>query len=253
MRGALIIDPREGDVVAGEHGAGKLAPNEEIVEEVLAIHSRSQALKGKHVLITSGPTQEPIDSVRFLSNHSSGKMGAALARAALWMGAQVTVVTGPTKEPLPRDAKIISVRTAEEMLAKAMSAAKDVDLIIGAAAVADYRPANPFKGKMRRTQDPIHIDLLPNPDVIAELAKAHKKARVIGFAAEPDRGLETALEKIKRKGLAAIAVNDISKPEIGFNSDYNELTLIAADGNTESSGLRSKLACAIWLLERIAN
>jgi phosphopantothenoylcysteine decarboxylase/phosphopantothenate--cysteine ligase len=179
-------------------------------------------------------------------------MGAAIARAAMLMGAEVIVVSGPTKEPLPLQAKTVRVRTAEEMLAKAMVFAKEADFIIGAAAVADYRPASPLKGKIRRTSDPMHLDLVPNPDVIAELAKKAKKdAKVIGFAAEPDQQLETAGEKIKRKSLHAIAVNDISKPEIGFNSDENEITLIRRDGTQESSGRRSKLACALWLLEHI--
>src|SRR5262249_44126126 len=148
---------------------------------VLALQSRSQVLHGKKVLITSGPTQEPIDSVRFLSNRSSGKMGAALARAALLTGAEVTVVSGPAKEPLPQQAKTVHVKTAEEMLAKAIASAKDADLIIGVAAVADYRPAAPLKGKARRTDEPMHLDLVPNPDVIAELAKKAKQgAKVVG-------------------------------------------------------------------------
>jgi phosphopantothenoylcysteine decarboxylase/phosphopantothenate--cysteine ligase len=251
-RAATIVEPQEGDVVAGEHGPGKLAANDDIVQAVLTVHNRSQLLKGKKVLITSGPTQEPIDSVRFLTNRSSGKMGASLARAALLMGADVTIVTGPTKEPTPLQAKTIHVTTAEQMLGKALAEAKSADIIIGAAAVADYKPAAPLKGKVRRSNEPMHLDLVPNPDVIAELAKVAKKdAKVIGFAAEPDQQLETAAQKIIRKGLTGIAVNDISKPEIGFNSDENELTLIHADGRTESSGRQSKLGCALWLLARI--
>lgn len=251
-RATTILEPQEGDVVAGEHGPGKLASNEEIVNAVLAIQKRSQILKGKRVLITSGPTQEPIDSVRFLTNRSSGKMGAALARAALLMGAEVTVVTGPVKEPLPIQAKTIRVTTAEQMLAQARQAAGQADVIIGAAAVADYRPAAPLKGKIRRSEETLHLDLVPNPDVIAELAKAaNKDARVIGFAAEPDSGLETASQKVQRKGLFAIAVNDISRAEIGFDADQNELMLIKEDGSQQTSGMQSKLACALWLLERI--
>jgi len=251
-RAAIIVEPQEGDVVAGEHGPGKLATNEEIVEAVLTVSQRSQLLKGKRVLITSGPTQEPIDSVRFLTNHSSGKMGSALARAALLMGAEVTVISGPASASLPLKAKAIHVHTAEEMLAKAKAEAKEADVIIGAAAVADYRPASPLKGKIRRSAEPLHLELIPNPDVIAELAKNAKKgAIVIGFAAEPDAKLETAQEKIKRKGLTAIAVNDVSKPGIGFHADDNELALIFSDGRNEASGRRSKLACALWLLEKV--
>lgn len=250
-RAAVILEPQEGDVVAGEHGPGKLAPIETIVQAVLSVHGRSQLLKGKRVLITCGPTQEPIDSVRFLSNRSSGKMGAALARAALLMGAEVTVVSGPVKEPLPLQAQVVRVSTAQQMLEACLPLAPAVDLIIGAAAVADYRPASPHAGKLRRDLEPLKMDLIPNPDVIAELAKASPHARVIGFAAEPDNSLETAVQKIQRKGLAGIAVNDISRAEIGFDSDRNELAFIRSDGQTESSGMRSKLECALWLLERI--
>jgi phosphopantothenoylcysteine decarboxylase/phosphopantothenate--cysteine ligase len=130
--------------------------------------------------------------------------------------------------------------------------ASAADIIIGAAAVADYRPASPQTGKIRRSGESIQIELIPNPDIIAELAKRAKRgARVIGFAAEPDQKPETAIEKIKRKGLNAIAVNDVSNPEIGFNSDENELSLMHADGKQESSGRRSKLGCALWLFERL--
>ncbi len=251
-RATTILEPQEGDVVAGEHGPGKLASNMEIVNSVLAIEKRSQILRGKRVLITSGPTQEPIDSIRFLTNRSSGKMGAALARAALLMGAEVTVVSGPVKEPLPIQAQTIHIITAEQMLDQARQNAAKADIIIGAAAVADYRPSAPLKGKIRRSEESLHLDLVANPDVIAELAKvAKKEARVIGFAAEPDSGLETAVQKIHRKGLFAIAVNDISRKEIGFDADQNELMLIKADGSKETSGMQSKLGCALWLLERI--
>lgn len=251
-RAAVVVEPQEGDVVAGEHGPGKLASNGQIVEAVLALQARSQLLKGKKVLITSGPTQEPIDSVRFLSNRSSGKMGAALARAALLMGAEVTVVTGPVKEPLPLQAKVVRVTTARQMLDAALPYAQSADLIIGAAAVADYRPASPHAGKLRRDLEPLKLDLVPNPDVLAELARA-TRGQVVGFAAEPDNSLETAVQKIQRKGLAGIAVNDISRAEIGFDSDQNELAFIWADGRTDTSGMRGKLECALWLLERIAN
>jgi phosphopantothenoylcysteine decarboxylase/phosphopantothenate--cysteine ligase len=217
----------------------------------MEIVGRGQILKGKKVLITSGPTREPIDDVRFLSNRSSGKMGAALAKAALLLGAEVTVITGPSATPMPFGARVIGVETALQMLKSAEPEAKVADIIVGAAAVADYRPKNPAKGKIRRTNDPLALDLVPNPDIIAELAKVSKKnAMVVGFAAEPDPDLETASAKLKRKGLAAIAVNDVSRKDIGFESDRNELTLLRADGSTVKSGVQSKLGCAIWLFER---
>lgn len=250
-RAAVIVEPAEGDVACGESGQGKLASVERIVEAVRPLVARRQLLAGKKVLITSGPTQEPIDDVRFLSNRSSGKMGFALARAALLMGASVHVVTGPTSEVAPFGASVDRVQTALQMLDAAKAAAKGCDLIIGAAAVADYRAAERVKGKMRRSSEDLVLALTPNPDVIAELAKS-SSARVVGFAAEPSPSEETAAAKLTAKGLFAIAVNDVSREDVGFDSDENELTLLFEDGTRAVSGKLSKLGCAIWMLELLA-
>jgi phosphopantothenoylcysteine decarboxylase/phosphopantothenate--cysteine ligase len=250
FKGVAILEPTEGDVASGETGQGKLAPVTEIAETALAILGRKQILGGKRVLITSGPTQEPIDDVRFLTNRSSGKMGAALAKAALWMGAEVTVVAGPQSALLPRAANVIHVRTAREMLAACEN--ENPDLVIAAAAVADYRPADPVAGKIRRSSDPISLALVPNPDIVATLAGKLPRATVVAFAAEPSVDLAVAREKMTRKGVDAMAVNDISDPAIGFESDVNQLTLLYADGRTEQSPRESKLAVALWLLEKVA-
>ncbi len=250
-RGVTIVEPTDGDVACGEHGQGKLASIAHIVETVNEVLDTSQRLKGKHVLLTSGPTQEPIDSVRFISNHSSGKMGSAIAKAALRMGASVTVVAGPQQEPLPLGAEIVSVTTAQEMHDQSIALAHQADIIIGVAAVADYRLENPVQGKIRRTSDNLQLSLIPNPDIIASLAKAAPKAKVIGFAAEPSTDLDKAHEKIVRKGLFAIAANDISNQSIGFGSNSNQITLVFADGRILDSGMRSKYRCARWLLEQI--
>ncbi len=251
-KGAFFVEPTEGDVIVGETGLGKLAPTQSIVETVLTVSSRAQTLKGKKVLITSGPTQEAIDDVRFLSNRSSGKMGTALAKAALLMGAEVTLVTGPTAQPLPLRAHCIRVHSADEMLSAAVAYAGEADLIIGAAAVADYRPAERIKGKRRSDRENWTLELTPNPDIIAALSKLAKlDAKVIGFAAEPTGDLTVARIKIEKKGLHAIAHNDVSKAGIGFESDENELTLIRKTGDLLSSGRRTKLGCALWLLEEL--
>jgi phosphopantothenoylcysteine decarboxylase/phosphopantothenate--cysteine ligase len=252
-RGAIVVEPTEGDVACGEYGQGKLASIATIVSSVEAVLRRSNALKGKKVLVTSGPTQEPVDSVRFLSNRSSGKMGIAIARAALLMGAEVTLVTGPTSVPVPIDATSVRVRTAQEMLEAALEHSEGADLIIGAAAVADYRPAHPVEGKLRRSDAAMNLELVPNPDIIAKLAAHRPAARVVGFAAEPGTELEEAIQKLSRKGLFAIAVNDVSDASIGFDSDENELTLVLSDGSTQNSDRQSKLACALWLLERVTS
>lgn len=250
-RATAVVEPVEGDVACGEHGQGKLASIPHIVSVVRTVLTRAKALAGKRVLITSGPTQEPIDGVRFLSNRSSGKMGSALARAALLMGAEVTVVAGPQRASLPMGANVIRVRTAEEMRDAALAHAPGADIIVGAAAVADYRPAHPVAGKIRRTGDPLTLELVPNPDIIAALAQAAPHAKVVGFAAEPTDETEIAKEKLKRKGLFAVAANDVSQPGQGFDADENLLRVVFQDGRTEGSGRQSKLACALWLLERI--
>ncbi len=252
QRGVFFVDPIEGDVVAGETGPGKLAPITDITHQVLALLATSDGLRGQKVLITSGPTQEAIDDIRFLSNRSSGKMGAALARAALLMGAEVTIVTGPTAVLMPIDARVIRVRSAEEMLFAAVHNLEGQDWVVGAAAVADYRPANPVKGKMRRSNERLTLELVPNPDIIAELVRlSTAKQKVIGFAAEPDAGLETAKEKVVRKGLHAIAVNDVSRSDIGFEADSNEVTLVLNNGETVKSGMKTKFGVALFLWEEL--
>lgn len=252
-RAAAIVEPTEGEVACGEQGQGKFAPITEIADVVQGVLNSGQLLAGKRVLITSGPTQEPIDSVRFLTNRSSGKMGAALAQAALLMGANVTIVAGPSSAAYPLAARVISIRTAAEMLEASLAESAEADLVIAAAAVADYRPASPTAGKLRRSQEPISLTLEPNPDIVAALAKANPKARVVAFAAEPSTDLEVAKEKRDRKGVFAIAVNDISRHDIGFDADSNELTVLFADGSEAKSGKQSKLNCAIWLLQQLAD
>lgn len=253
-RGAVIVEPSEGDVACGERGQGKLASIEQIITFVKEIAEVQRVLEGRKVLITSGPTQEPIDDVRFLSNRSSGRMGAALAHAALLMGgAEVTVVSGPVSIPYPIGCRVIRVQTALEMLEESKEVAKDVELIIGAAAVADYRPEKPASGKMRRSKEAIDLRVVPNPDIIAELVRWSPNAKVVGFAAEPSADLAIARLKVRCKGLLAIAANDISKAGIGFDAEENELTLIFEDGEVLASGRKSKLACALWLLNQIQN
>ncbi len=250
-RATAIVEPQEGDVACGEHGQGKLATNEQIVATVNAVAVRKKVLAGKHVVITSGPTQEPIDEVRYLTNRSSGKMGSALARAALLLGARVTVVSGPVQVSYPLQAKVVRVRDAVQMLEATVEAAQGADIVIGAAAVADYRPADPVVGKVRRSSEPITLTLVPNPDIIAHVARKYPAAKVIGFAAEPTSELTVAREKLVRKGVFAIAANDVSQPGIGFESENNELVLVTHDQEPISSGKRSKLQCALWLLQKI--
>lgn len=251
-RGAYIVEPEEGDVACGENGQGKLASISSIIFTVNEVATTSKLLKSKKILITSGPTQEPIDDVRFITNRSSGKMGVALAKAALLMGAEVTMITGPQEARIPLQLKVIRVKTALEMLEAMKVQAPQHDWIIGAAAVADYRLENPSPGKLRRSESSLQINLVPNPDIIAEAARLAPNAKVIGFAAEPSTDLNIAKEKIRKKSLFAIAANDVGNTEIGFDSSANAIDLIFADGNILHSGVKSKFQCAVWLLESIA-
>ncbi len=251
-RGAIIVEPIEGDVVSGETGHGKLAKNETILEVCDAVLSINSSLAGKKVLITSGPTHEPIDDVRFIGNRSSGKMGFALARAAQMMGADVTLVTGPTSQVPPANIRVVRVTTAEQMRSAVMAECTDARLVIGAAAVADFRPATKVNGKIRRSEGGLTLDLVPNPDIIAEAAKLATQALVVAFAAEPSEDTTVAREKMAKKGVTAIAYNNVSRRDIGFESDQNELTLFWSDGSQDESGLRSKLSCGIWLLEHLS-
>jgi len=251
-RGAYIVEPEEGDVACGENGQGKLASISSIIFTVNEVATTSRLLKGKKILITSGPTQEPIDDVRFITNRSSGKMGVALAKAALLMGAEVTMIAGPQEAKIPLQLTVIRVKTALEMLEAMKRQVPQHDWIIGAAAVADYRLENPSPGKLRRSESSLQINLVPNPDIIAEAARLAPNAKVIGFAAEPSSDLSIAKEKIRKKSLFAIAANDVGNTEIGFDSSANAIDLIFADGNILHSGVRSKFQCAVWLLESIA-
>jgi len=250
-RGVLLVAPTVGLVACGEEGQGKLAANSDILalaQSVLAARSR---WRGRHILITSGPTQEPIDDVRFLSNRSSGKMGAALARAALLRGATTTVVTGPTTVALPARAKVVRVRTAVEMLGACQSVVAECDWVFAAAAVADYRPADPVQGKLRRGEEDLSLRLVPNPDIIASLASSGQPhQRFIAFAAEPTDDWSVAEEKRRRKRVHAVVANDIGRSDAGFEVDQNELTLLTG-GEPQQSGHLSKLGCALWLLDAL--
>lgn len=250
-RGVLLVAPTVGLVACGEEGQGKLAANSDIVALAQSVLSARSQWRDRHLLITSGPTQEPIDDVRFLSNRSSGKMGAALARAALLRGASVTVVTGPTAVALPARAKVIRVRTAAEMLAACQSVVTDCDWIFGAAAVADYRPADPVSGKIRRSEESLTLRLVPNPDIIATLAgSGQPHQRFIAFAAEPTEDWSIAEEKRRRKRVHAVVANDIGRRDAGFEVDYNDLSLLAG-GEPQRSGRLTKLGCALWLLDAL--
>ncbi|HJX00180.1 MAG TPA: bifunctional phosphopantothenoylcysteine decarboxylase/phosphopantothenate--cysteine ligase CoaBC [Terriglobales bacterium] len=225
-RGVHIVEPGSGYLACGMVGAGRLAQPEEIVAGTLAVLGVVRDLVGETVLITAGPTREPIDPVRFLGNRSSGKMGYALAEAALRRGAKVILVSGPVALEPPSGIEVMQVETAAEMRSAALSRAAEATVIIAAAAVADFQVREVSKQKIRRN-GAISLDLEPTPDILAEIAAQRRPGQLlIGFAAETQNTIENGRAKLRKKRVDAVVVNDISNPAIGFESDSNEVTIL---------------------------
>lgn len=250
-RGAIVVRPMAGEVACGESGTGKLAENSTILAAALSVIAFRRSWRGHVVALTSGPTREAIDDVRFVSNRSSGKMGQAIAQAAVMAGATVRVVSGPVSVVYPAAAQVRRVESAQEMLAAALEVAEGASLFLGVAAVADYRPVSRAPGKLRRTDSRVTLELTPNPDVIASVAASGKARRVVAFAAEPDDRLDEARAKAARKGVWGIVANQVGAEGTGFEADSNRLVLLTHE-TTHDSGVRSKFACATWLLDLLA-
>jgi phosphopantothenoylcysteine decarboxylase/phosphopantothenate--cysteine ligase len=227
-RGVHIVEPGSGYLACGMIGAGRLAANETIVEAVLDVLQTSKDLSGETILITAGPTREPIDPVRYISNRSSGKMGYALAETAARRGAKVILVTGPVSLKPPSGVEVVAVETAAQMRDAVLSHKDQATAIIKAAAVADYKPAKPLDQKMKQ-HEAFSLDLAPTEDIATLLANRREGQIVIGFAAETENVLEHARQKLLKKRLDAIVANDVSQPGIGFDSDQNAVTIITAN------------------------
>jgi phosphopantothenoylcysteine decarboxylase/phosphopantothenate--cysteine ligase len=262
-RGAALVDPAAGTLACGEVGAGKLASPIQIVDAInarLAELSAPQDLAGVRVLITSGPTTTPIDAVRYITNHSTGRMGAAMAEEALRRGAEIRFVLGMDKgvvRPVaPRGAegrlKLVEVRTAEEMAAAALGELPAVDGVVAAAAVMDYRVAAPAEGKLKRSADPMSLALVPSVDVLGSLRSAAKDQWFLGFAAETDDVEANGRGKLDSKKLDFLFANQVARQgenlSTGFSVATNGGVLIARDGKAVEFSTRSKpeLATAIW-------
>ena len=228
QRGITIFEPDSGIQACGDIGPGRLQQPEAIVERFSGIFD-SNVLSGKQVIITAGPTREAIDPVRYISNHSSGKMGYALASAMIDAGASVTIISGPVSIEKPERCEFIPVITAKDMLEAASSAAKKADIFISAAAVADYFVTDIATHKIKKKSDKISINVSKTPDIVAILSKNNPKMFVVGFAAETEQVETHAREKLHRKKMDAIIANDISRDDIGFNSDDNEALWIDAE------------------------
>ncbi len=224
-RGVKIVEPGEGYLACGMTGAGRLAENEFIVAATLEALGAAQDLAGEAILITAGATREKIDPVRYLSNRSSGRMGYALAEAALRRGAHVLLVSGPTALKPPPGAEVVCVESAEEMRQAALSMLPRASVVIKAAAVSDYRVKTPASRKIKRS-GPTTLELEPTSDILAEIVRKKKSQIIVGFAAETENALENARKKLLAKALDAIVVNDVSREGIGFDSDRNAVTII---------------------------
>jgi phosphopantothenoylcysteine decarboxylase/phosphopantothenate--cysteine ligase len=232
-RGVRIVEPGSGYLACGMIGAGRLAEPEEIVAATLSALGIVRDLSGETVLITAGPTREPIDPVRFLGNRSSGRMGYALAEAALRRGATVILVSGPVALTAPSGAEVVHVGTAEEMRNAVIARAAEATVVIAAAAVADFRVRDRAQEKIKRN-GPISLDLEPTPDILAEVASQRRQGQLlIGFAAETNNAVQNGRIKLQKKRVDVMVVNDVSKPGIGFESERNEVTILTAEEETQ--------------------
>lgn len=250
-RGVRIIDPDTGPLACGTEGCGRLASPERIVQEVLALRAPHD-LSGRTFVVTAGPTREPVDAVRFLSNPSSGKMGFALARAARARGASVRLITGPVALERPAGIEVREVSTAAEMHRAVMELARDADAVIMAAAVSDFRPLEPSGRKIKKHEAPDHIRLEPTADILADLGRNTMGRVLVGFAAETDQVLEHARAKLKAKNLDLIIANDLSREGAGFGTNTNIVTMITRSGETTDLPLMSKDHAAEIIVAKVA-
>ncbi|MCH2262452.1 MAG: bifunctional phosphopantothenoylcysteine decarboxylase/phosphopantothenate--cysteine ligase CoaBC [Candidatus Thioglobus autotrophicus] len=248
-RGVRIIDPGFGEQACGDVGEGRLAEPSEIARQASELF-QNNALGGKRVLITIGGTVEAIDPVRFLSNHSSGKMGMALAYASIQAGAETTLVIGSISVDVEKRAKTIFVTSANEMHEAVMANIHDQDLFISCAAVADYRPTKVSPNKIKKDSDKQTIELVANKDILSDVCQLKDKPICIGFAAETENYINNANQKLKNKQCDAIILNDVSNSAIGFKSDDNEVYFIARDG-TDKINKNSKQIVAEKIIKKI--
>ncbi|MDC0052736.1 bifunctional phosphopantothenoylcysteine decarboxylase/phosphopantothenate--cysteine ligase CoaBC [Gammaproteobacteria bacterium] len=249
-RGVTMIGPESGSQACGDIGPGRMEQPDSIIEQASSLFN-SGVLQGEKVVITAGPTREALDPVRYISNHSSGKMGYALAAAAIDAGADVTLISGPVALSIPEKCQGILVMSADEMQQAALEFAEGADIFIATAAVADYKAASIASEKIKSGDDKMTISLEKNPDIVSSVASTFEDLFVIGFAAESNDVKTYAKGKLEQKHLDAIVANDISRTDIGFNSDDNEVSWIDADSTIVFSK-RSKAQLARDLVAQIA-
>jgi phosphopantothenoylcysteine decarboxylase / phosphopantothenate---cysteine ligase len=257
-RGVTFVGPASGPLSSGDEGPGRMSEPDEIVAAVAEALGRARDLVGRAVVVTAGGTQEPIDPVRFIGNRSSGRMGYAIARAAAARGAKVVLVSGPTELPAPPGVERVPVQTAEEMHAAVLDHAPAADVIVKAAAVADFRPESSAAVKLKKAAGPPEVVLIPNRDILSELGHSTEFRRegaiLVGFAAEtePDPAALARLagEKLRSKGADLIVANDVSSPDSGFSVRTNRAVIASREGTTDV-GLVTKEALAEAIIDRI--
>lgn len=248
-RGVRVIPPDSGAMACGDEGAGRLPALDRLRDILLTTGVREQDFTGKRVIVTAGPTEEPIDPVRCLTNRSSGKMGFAIARAAAARGARVTLIHGPVAIPLPAGMETVAVRTARDMLDALESRFETCDMLVMAAAVSDYRVAVPTDRKIKKTDELLPLALVQNPDLLEIFGKKKGNRVLVGFAAETEDLARNAGEKLRRKNLNLICANDVSRPDIGFGADHNELMIIPSGREPFHTGRLTKEALADIVLD----
>jgi phosphopantothenoylcysteine decarboxylase/phosphopantothenate--cysteine ligase len=250
-RGIVVVEPQEGELACGWEGKGRLADLETIMEAIRAAVTPGD-LTEEHILVTAGPTREALDPVRFLSNHSSGKMGYALARVALRRGAQVTLISGPTSLDPPPGAHFQRVESVQQMHETVMEHLETATVVVKAAAPCDYRPAEVHSHKIKKRDEDLHLPLQRTPDILADIGRRKGKRLLVGFAAETRDLLKNAGEKLHRKNADWIVANDLTQPGAGFGVDTNEVTILHRDGSIEKLKQMSKEEVASAILDRIA-
>lgn len=250
--GHIVIQPDEGDLACGEDGKGRLVDTDAVIAEIENYFNKRDGLKGKKVMVTAGPTREKIDLMRYVSNRSSGKTGYEISNELAFRGAEVILISGPVQQAVSSGIKLVKVETSEQMKDEVLSRIKKCDALIMAAAVADFKPAKTSENKIKRN-DNIEITLVPTSDILLEVSKVkHKKdLLVVGFCAE-DKDLEKrASEKLRKKKLDFIIANDISRKDIGAESDYNEVLIIDLKGNTTKLQKDTKKQIARQIIDHI--
>lgn len=263
--GNHIIEPATGELASGLEGKGRMEEPDQIVTWLEDFFKKKSRFSEKRVLITAGPTFEAIDPVRFIGNYSSGKMGLALAAAFLREGAQVTLVLGPIDSSLLNQAlgeavqtsdqvELIRVKSAQEMLEAAQRASSGADILVFTAAVADYRPADPKKAKIKGHDQGFSLEMIPNPDIASELGRIKSSGQLsVGFALETDQGLSSALAKKRKKNFDLIVLNSLQDQGAGFGGDTNRITLIGPDNNPRQFELKTKTEVAADILDAISS